>query len=286
MQIITKEFFDWEWGRTLQITPFFDTHVGAEACDLKALKEKVEKVRANPQTLVIGGGDYADFITMKDAKRFAVSGLDDVLITKAALMDLPRAERDMVLSIFAPIADRFIALVGGNHEASILQHYERDIYGEIVCGIKEKGGFSPEHKLALGYEGWVVLKFYPGKRRESTRVVKIRIHHGFGGGRAEGSKATNLRDFLFQNDCDLGLMGHVHSKLVSDPVVVEGIDREGNHTQQVRKGTYCGTFLRTRIEGASTYAAVAGYRSGVVGTVDIHIDPFAANPMEKIRIMT
>lgn len=283
MQVIVKDFFDCDYTTTLPITPLFDTHVGAAACDEKALRRLVAQIQAEPGRMVIGGGDYGDFINRRDP-RYDPSTVAPWLQNEK---DMAAAQRDRIEDILAPIADRFLCLLGGNHESSILRFYERDIYGSIVNRLKARAGLDPETKLALGYEGWLVLRFYRSNKRERGAQVTIRLHHGYGGGRLDGAPALEMQCILQQNDCDLALHGHIHKRHIANPVVIEGLSRSPapRRLLQIRKGAYCGTFLDTRLEnGPSTYSAVKGYPSTSLGTVDVTLRPFAENPDDVVKI--
>ncbi|NIL98744.1 MAG: hypothetical protein GTO62_16895, partial [Planctomycetales bacterium] len=191
MKVLEREFFNVSRSDEFTILPIGDIHLGAAACDEQRFRDTVARVHGDDRCWWIGMGDYADFINRSDP-RFHPGVLAD-WIKMADLADLSRAQRDRFLDIIQPIAAKCLALVSGNHETAIVKHYERDIYHEIVTGVKALGGFEDDYPLAIGYTGWLNLTFYRSDKRQRGRKVKINLHHGYGGGRLAGAKALNLQ---------------------------------------------------------------------------------------------
>ena len=237
-------------------------------------------IRRNNKICVVGN---CDFINVSDP-RFAAGSLAP-WIKMADLGDLARAQCDRFLEIVEPIAPRCLGLIEGNHELSIKRYYERDIYSDIVCGVKELGGFAADHSLALGYYGWLLLSFYraPEKRRET--LYKINLHHGFTGGRLAGAKALNMQRWLWTHDADLVIFGHSHNT-GAQAEAVETITRGGHVSHITRRGCYGGTFLATNAEGGSTYSEVKGYFPLPVTQPMISLRPGAADKMDRLRVVT
>lgn len=233
----------------------------------------------------MGLGDYCDFITVKDP-RFNANGLADWIYNPKALSDIARAQKDRFLDKIAPIADRCLGLVAGNHETAIHRHYERDIYSDIVNGVRQLAGWDADRKLAFGYAGWLLLKFYRHKtKRQHGHHITISLHHGFVGGRLKGAKALNMQRWLWSHDCDLAIFGHSHNTDIQTEAI-RGIDRAGNLITTPKLGCYAGTFLRGVIEEASTYSEVKGYFPQPTGGVTIHLRPGAEKHEDRITIST
>jgi len=67
------------------------------------------------------------------------------------LSDIAKAQRDKFLTYIKPIAHKCLGLIQGNHEEFIKSRYERDVYLEIVSGVK--GLSKTDKNLALFYNG-------------------------------------------------------------------------------------------------------------------------------------
>ena len=293
MQVITRRFSGYGPARPFKIVPIGDVHIGPQSCDEKRLAAAVKAIADDPDTFWVGLGDYCDFINKSD-KRFDSSILAPWLFTPEAFRDLAKAQIDKALDYLRPIAPKCLGLVCGNHESFIQQRYERDAYGEIVKGVREAGAFKEDDRLAFGYEGWLVLRFYrntpDGQAKRgmndpgSTDTVRIRLHHGYVGGRLAGAKALEMQRFLWVNDCHAAILGHSHN-IDTITVEVESINAAGRLVRTPRKGVYGGSFLRTRLDaGPSTYSAVKGYLPLPVGQPTISLYPFAGEPWDLVKI--
>ena len=286
MRVIQRSFDDDSRGAGYRIIPLGDIHIGAAACDEGRLKKVIQTIKEDDSCWWIGMGDYADYINMSDP-RFSVATLAPWIGTKD-LGDLAKAQTERFLDLIRPIAHKCLALMEGNHETAIQRHYERSIFSDIVTGIKEAGGFPPDHQLGIGYYGWLILKFrrghHDGDYKHSTRQIVLNLHHGFGGGRLSGGKALNMERWLWTHDCDIAFFGHTHNA-GTQFAAVETVNSAGKVVTRPRFGVYGGTFLRSINEGAATYSEVKGYLPLPLAGAEIHLKPHAAVEMERIRVV-
>lgn len=264
--------------------PIGDIHLGAKACDEDRLQRVIDRVRRGENAYWIGMGDFADFINVSD-RRFSPTTLAE-WIRVSDLGDLARVQRDRFLDYVTPIADKCLALIMGNHEQAIHKHYERAIYSEIVTGIKERAGMDAQEKLGLGYSGWLQLAFYrAAEERRGASIIDIHLHHGFVGGKLAGAKALNMQRWLWTHDCDVAIFGHSHNTS-SQVEAVEEIDSAGNVRVRKRVGAYGGTFLRTNVEGSTTYSETKGYFPLPMSGAEILLRPGASHINDRVRVVT
>jgi predicted phosphodiesterase len=277
---------------TFRLYPFGDIHDGAAACDLDSLRALVKEIEADDNAYWLGMGDYCDYINRSDP-RFNVSALAP-WINMEHLGDLAKAQSRHILAILKPIASKCLGLLEGNHESAVHKHYERDVYSEIVTGIKDAGGFPPETQLAFGYSGWLNLHFIRRSSRGNRMSSNIRIalHHGFVGGKLAGAKALNMQRFLWNHECDLAIFGHSHNTGIQAEQV-EGLNVRTNKIEySVRWGAYAGSFLKTNVDGVTTYSEVKGYFPLPVAGIVVHFAPFKGNDSapnvanERLKIVT
>lgn len=276
MKVLRREWFNVTRGDEWRLFPLGDIHLGNVACDEKLFRSVVERIAADDKALWIGLGDYCDFINVSDP-RFSVASLAK-WIQMADLADLARAQRDKFLEIVKPIASKCVGLVEGNHERSIQRHYERDIYSEIVMGVKDAGSFDVSTKLGLGYSGWLLLNFYRADEKKRATNLRLYLHHGFVGGRLAGAKALNMQRALHTRDADLVIMGHSHNESVQVEAVesVRGSHVVLNH----RIGVFSGTFL-----AQADYAEVKGYLPLPVTQPVVLLKPGACEIRDRIRVV-
>lgn len=282
MPTLRHEWFNVGAHDVFRIYPLGDIHIGVKACDEKLFMQTVKEVADDPCAYWIGMGDYLDAVNRTDP-RFDPSILPDWM-TMADLSDIVDAQLRRFGEMIEPIASKCLGLLCGNHESAITRHYERDAYREVVRLVKALGGFGQDHKLALGYYGWLALSFfYSDKRTGGSRQFKLNLHHGFGGGKLSGSKALNLERWLWTHEADLVIFGHTHSRL-SGPVGVEYLDRGNKVRIKERKGVYSGTFLRgnTPEHDANTYPEVKGMLPMAHGHIMVEIVPRGDAPIHII----
>lgn len=278
MKMFRREFYNVSRGDTFRIVPLGDLHLGNSACDESLIASTVNEIKNSENTYWIGMGDYADFIQMSDWRSDPATLAD--WITIHDLNDLSRAEKDRLLGYVKPISNKCLALLKGNHEELIRRKYERDIYSEIVMGVKETAGYGEAHHLGLGYYGWMRLAFYSDSGKHLRSTLDLYLHHGFVGGRLSGSKALNLERLLWTHAADLILLGHSHNTL-SLQASVESIDQYGNLKRETRRGAFTGAFLRN-----ADYAVKAGYLPAPVGTIEVLLQPGHIDPNKRVKIIT
>jgi len=271
LRVLRRDWHNLTRADEFHLYPISDPHIGAAACDEDKLSALVSTIAADDRAYWLGGGDYCDFINRGDMKRFDPAALASWL-TVADLADLARAERDHFLDITQPIAGKCLGLVEGNHERTILSHYERDVYSEIVTATKERGKFASDHQLAFGYSGYLDLNFYRSDGKSAGTKILVSVHHGYVGGRLAGAKALNMQRWLWTHHCDLALFGHSHNTEIQIESV-EFVDGKGNIRYQNRIGAFMGTFLRSGINDVDTYSSRAGYAPMPVSYLEITFRP-------------
>jgi calcineurin-like phosphoesterase family protein len=275
MNILHREWTGVQRGDVFHIIPLGDVHLGNAACDEKLFQQVVKRIANDPRCSWLGMGDYCEFIQMSDP-RWSPSALAP-WVRVSHLGDLARAQRDRFLEMVQPIAGRCLGLVEGNHERAIRKYYERDIYLDIVQGVKEMGGFPADHKLALGYYGWLLLIF---KRKDARThsMIRINVHHGFVGGKLAGAKALNMQRWLWTHEADLVIFGHSHNS-AAQVETVERVSRAGKAIRENRIGCYSGSFM-----SGAEYAEQRGYFPLPLGYQEITLRPGAHERRKQVQL--
>ncbi len=247
---------------TFRLFPFPDAHLGNAACDEASIQREVDEIKRDPMARWFGMGDYCEFINRKD-KRFREDSLAPWLWGKA---DLVKAQRDRAVDILSPIADKCLALVQGNHEVTMLQYSERDVYGTIC----EKMGASEARPLALGFSGFLRLVFTrrPGETKlGASWNLDLFLTHGWWAGRLYGNGELQLERVYGWAVCDIVVAGHDHKRRA---VPITRVAPMRNGQVEYRQGWMCsaGTFL----DGA-LYAEEKGYRPLPTGWLELRVTP-------------
>ena len=113
------------------------------------------------------------------------------------------------------------------------------------------------------------MKFYRNPtKRVSASTIKIRLHHGFGGGKLAGGKALSMQRMLWTNDCDVVMMGHTHITSVQTEAIGY-VDRSGRECEKPKLGLWTGNWM-----GRARYADNHGYMPLPVGYAKLIIEPY------------
>lgn len=277
MKVITRTFENVTRADYFRIYDLSDIHIGPQACDENRLTQRVAEIAANPNAYWIGLGDNCDFINRSDP-RFDPGELAD-WVKMSDLVDLPRAQVRRLLDILQPIAPKCLCMLKGNHEDKLTKYYERDVHLEVVNGIKDFAGWDAGHKLDLGYNGYLLLKFK--RDNGSCKTLSFYLHHGFGGGKLAGGKALNMQRVLWTHQVNLAWYGHVHAHELQ-PQVVQGPNNAGNIVDYYRYGMIAGTFLR-QFSNSDTYGEKAGYFPMAQCTSYVDLMPHTTNSEMEIK---
>ena len=177
-----------------------DTHIGNITTDENLIARCVDRIKQDPDAYWFDLGDRCDYINTKD-KRFDLGSLPKWVLN--SFPDIVGACNYRYADFFSPIANKCLATVRGNHEDTILQMQERDVYTDInrLLGIKNN----------LGLCGYTRLKF-----RRAGKVVwslDVFLHHGAVSGKSAGSSLNFLSSISDGFDADVYAIGHTHKKI-------------------------------------------------------------------------
>jgi len=262
MEVIYKRI-DYSKFKTIRLRPLYDCHIGNALCDEHALKTFISCRDDN--LFYIGGGDFLDAVTVKDP-RYSKS-IDKTM--SSAIID---EQIEMGCDLLSPIKDKIIGFGTGNHEATILKHSGTDPIRRICKALNILyAGYSCYYKLALSKGG------------AAGRTIRIRAHHGAGGGRTGGASLTRYEKDLKSYDADIFLFGHSHGK-VFRAYPQFSISGKRNFIAKERYIIECGTFLKTMQEGVTSYSELANFPPTTLGGFEITITPQSSGRF-KIKVM-
>jgi hypothetical protein len=241
-------------------------HLGAAACDEEKLRSDVEKIKLNKNALWIGLGDYCDLIAHTDARRFDPSSLAS-WITAADLGNIVLHQVDRAAKILAPIADKCICMLSGNHEDAIRMHHHIDAAAALGIALSRA---AIRQIPVYGSSAFIRLRFDRGSGGGST--IDIMSHHGWFSGRRPGGKSNALQGALSYFDCDAVIVGHGHA-----PIVVQDVqlvcNTAGKLVERQRVAAMTGSYLRTYAHGSRGYGEAAGYAPAKLGAIEILYSP-------------
>ena len=188
---------DLPFAERIEIDPMGDLHIGDNMCDYKSIMERIERIKETPNLYCTLGGDLMDTAVC--------SSIGD---TYGANLQ-PSEQLKHCVKIFAPIKDKILCVLPGNHENRVYRSDGLDMT-EIMCaqlGIPEK--YTPTTALLF-------IRF--GKtsqhRHGRPQLYTAYLTHGAGGGRKEGGKVNRLADLASIVDADIYIHHHTHLPVI------------------------------------------------------------------------
>lgn len=250
-----------EW----QLRPISDVHLGSAACDVAALKEEIAFIRDTPDCYTFLGGDLNEAIWVDDAKRF---DLEMHLIDKTLHRDFAKKSCARAAELFYPIRDKILFAITGNHEEEFHKRHHFDMTADIADRLKVP---------YLMYSALVLIKCQTADDgngstdgRRTYYTIRLRVHHGTGGGRKHGGKINRVVDMSLYHDADIYWMGHVHTPIKTIGTVM-GITENGKPTKRDRAFIVNAGFRKAFIPGQADYSERFDYPAPYIGTMPLKI---------------
>lgn len=213
------------------ICPFFDLHIGEPACDVKAIENDIKFVQETPNAYAVLGGDIVDNTTK--------NSIGDVYRAKLT----PQQQLEQACAYFAPIKDKIICIVSGNHEERTWRESGIDLMGCMAMQLGIENKYANEGAVLF-------IKF--GHNRVQTNKQKgyyqnqytIYVTHGAGGARKVGGKANRLYDTGDVVDCDCVIIGHTHEPLCFKKIFYRTDLTKQSVTEKERLYVNTGSYLK------------------------------------------
>ena len=248
-----------------------DIHWGSRQCDEAEADKTLKSIAANPFARVLLMGDLCEYISANDWRHEP-----DLIADWVNQNDTCRCQEEYAVSKLAPIKNKIIGAIQGNHEHTI----ERDGNLQTHDHLCQALGITN-----LGYSAFVHFTFI--RRKEHTRGgfqrgLTIYIHHGYGGPRTMGGDANRFSEMMRDYDADWFVSGHTH-KRYAVPSIQYIVNRENRLDTRHRMYGRSGTFLRGVDEGkTASYAERAGMPALGTGALVIDYSPFYNEAIAKI----
>ena len=254
-----------------------DLHLGNSAVAEDRLNEDVARIAADPYALWFGGGDYGEYISVRD-RRFDSTVIAN-WIPATKLGELGRVITDRVKKVLWPIRDKCVGLVFGNHEKTYATSQEQKHMHAWLChemGVPNLGFsalwdviFIRKSRSKPGLCGQ-----RPAKADHSdTSSKRFYIHHGAGAAATHSGKLNRLINFMHSFRADVYMIGHVHDQ-TGKRIVEIGADRLCTTlVERVKLGIISGSYLRTYAEGITSYGEIKGYSPVNLGASSVVITP-------------
>lgn len=194
--LITHNFAD-----EITIYPVADVHLGAVECAEAEWARFLSGVVKSPNTYLILAGDL-----LNNAVRSAS------FANPFEEAHRPREAKRLMAEYLAPVKDRILCVVSGNHERRTLRDDDQDLTYDICTKL------DIEH---LYRENMAFMRIRIGKRQsedKSNTTYTFAVTHGAGGGIYTGAAVNrNERFGNLIDGMDCLVAGHVHKGFITKP---------------------------------------------------------------------
>jgi hypothetical protein len=241
-----------------------DEHVGNPAADEDLMLRTVARVEGDPHAYWFQTGDACEYITRSD-KRYEAGKVPD-WFTWEMLADVASAQNRHYHDIYGPIAKKCLASVEGNHEFSISQHNDRDVYADLWNGM------GLPAKQQLGYQGYLRLRLVASDR-VVWRPTFFLFHSSKAG--ATGSIVNYLHSLpAHHRDVDIFCIGHSHKRVATESIQ-SGMDRATGRIVEYPLAFSCtGSYIIGALDQQDGgYNERKGYAPEPRGPVEIRLYP-------------
>ncbi len=267
MEVIEKVITHKSRSDIFNIYAIGDIHAGSIECAENDIRRMVQRIKDDKFGYWIGMGDAVDAITKND-KRFDIEGLapwvkKDNIVT---------SQKKWIKDLLSPIADKCLAFLEGNHEATIHTFHDEDITRNLCDDLKVPYG---------GYSCFIDVKF---RRDSKDSIVKrggqdyiIHAFHGAGAAQTEGARIMRLMRLVNDIQADIYLMGHLHcvATYTPDRLLLSNGRIKSRQLIAVMTGSWLKTYAQPKNgqQLNASYAERKGYKPSRIGAPVIHIEP-------------
>lgn len=228
-----------------------DWHIGAKGVDKVALRKMIDYIKKSGANWMFTG-DMCES-TIHTHKNF------DMRTQDPEIQGI-EAEYSWAKKLIKPIADQCAGILTGNHDERNAKSSEIDMV-RMLCDDFE----IPYLKNAA----YTRIRYSAYGKSCSTLVYMV---HGFSSGRQRGSRINSLESLSNAHRADVYVSGHTHDMFVTS-ALVDTMTDSGNYVQKMLYFGNTGTFLRSYVQGQSSYAEAAGYRPNKVGYLEAEFNP-------------
>lgn len=169
---------------TVKLAPWYDVHHGHQLHDQRLFRRHAKWFATEPYTIGWNGGDFFENVVEGSPGIFSQSSIPDVQFKES-------------LAILAPMRDRLLFAIPGNHEARTFRRTGFDIARELA----ERVGIPYFPDYCFCTIKWRGLKF---------RIV---AHHGTGASATPGGQRNSARKDMPWVGADLYWTGHLHQPI-------------------------------------------------------------------------
>ena len=221
--------------------------------ELEHLQEAVSR-----QAGILDFGDLFDGMQGRDDPR-RDPALD--LKAKFANEDYFDAIINDAVEFYEPFSENIILLGQGNHETAVRKKNGVNLTSNLAIRINERNN---SNIFSGGYSGWVRFLF---KRHGSRQEIRLKWHHGYGGGGGSTKGTSQSMKYAVQNpDAHIIATGHTHDHWIL-PIARERLKSNGQVSIDEQLHIRCGTYKNEWGDGTEGWAVEKNISPKPLGAV-------------------
>ena len=195
-EMIVRQFYG---GHDITIIPIADVHLGSQECAQEKFERFVQLVADTPNTYLLLGGDLINNSTRSSVG----SPFTEVL--------RPFEQKRLMANILAPVRDRILCAVQGNHERRSNKDADDDPMYDIMAKLDLEDVYRENIailKIQMGVPVAPSGQRNAGAYRPTYHIV---VTHGSGGGYLPGASINRGQRYGYIFDgMDALVVGHTH----------------------------------------------------------------------------
>lgn len=212
----------------LRLYPISCMHAGASQCDVKFIKAHIQRLKEDPAGRWVYMGDGGECVT-----RLSKGDVFGQLLS-------PTQQQDMILDLLAPVKEKGLFGILGNHGARIYKETGLDFDHTLMA------------RLGVPYLGIAVMANMVVNRSS----YDMYFHHGVDSGITLRSKISKAEEFGKFIDADALFTAHSHVAIALQPSALISADNAACKTRTKLRCQYiCGSAYDSR----TGYAEAKGY---------------------------
>lgn len=177
-----------------------DVHFGAQEHLTREWEDFCAKILDDKNSYIVLGGDL-----LNNGIKSSVSNVYDEVMR-------PREAKKIMCEMLAPLKERILCSVSGNHERRSAKEVDDDPMYDIMCKLD----LEDYHRENIAF-----LKIQIGSKRENSEhmnTYSLVCLHGAGGGALSGGVINRNERFGYIFDgADALLVAHSHKPMISQP---------------------------------------------------------------------
>lgn len=244
----------------ITVIPISDVHLGSRECMEQEFISFIDKVKNEPDTYLILGGDL-----INNATRSSVTNVFEEIMR-------PADQKKEMAKILAPVAHKILAAVSGNHERRSGKDADDDPTYDILCKLDRESVYR---------ESMAFVKLQFGKIANSgmyNPTYMLVVTHGAGGGALTSGAVLKGERFGYAVDgMDALIVGHTHKPFTT----VSGKIAIDKHNNKVSVKPFKVISMTSWLE----YGGYAAQKMMLPSAHNLHTLTFRGNKKEMIITM-